>query len=39
MRGPIHYRPIAVVAVTSAWSRVLGAWFFRVKRRDFMDLV
>ena len=37
--GPIHYRPIAVVVLTSIAFAVLGAWFFHAKRRDFMDLV
>jgi len=37
--GPIHYRPIAVLLFTGIVWVVLGAWFFRAKRRDFMDLL
>ena len=39
MRGPIHYRPIVVSLAAGLVVIVLGAWFFRVKRPDFMDLV
>ena len=39
MRGPIHYRPIVASLAAALVVIVLGAWLFRVKRADFMDLV
>jgi homopolymeric O-antigen transport system permease protein len=38
-RGPIHFTPIAISLVTGAVFALLGAWVFRISRRDFMDLV
>ncbi len=38
-RGPIHFGPIVFVVLAGVVAAVLGAWFFRVARRDFMDLI
>lgn len=38
-RGPIHFGPIVFIIFAGIVAVVLGASFFRVARRDFMDLV
>jgi ABC-type polysaccharide/polyol phosphate export permease len=38
-RGPIHYRSIVFALVAGIVWFAVGAWLFRAKRRDFMDLL
>ena len=38
-RGPIHFTHIAAVIAAAVVFGAAGAWFFRVSRRDFMDLI
>jgi lipopolysaccharide transport system permease protein len=38
-RGPLHLSSIVIALATGAVALVLGAAFFRVTRREFMDLV
>ncbi|HEX3550165.1 MAG TPA: ABC transporter permease [Candidatus Elarobacter sp.] len=38
-RGPIHFHSVGLAVLAGVVALTLGAWFFRVTRAEFMDLL